>query len=122
MPSRVDAEHPIIVSVMYGRLTNDELFAHYQLPVFFEPRAAWLELVDGREITEMAVTPEGQARLADLAATRLDRLRGGRVAMVATSDLVYGMFRMWELRREELDYEVRVFRSVDEAMSWLQTS
>lgn len=119
MPTSVVADGRVIHSVMYGRLTNAELLAHYQLPAFQVPRPLWLEIVDARDVTEMLVDLEGQRQLQELAATRVDQLRGGRVAMVATSDLVYGMFRMWEMRREELDYEVRVFRSFDDAVRWI---
>lgn len=119
MPTKIAADGLVIHSVMYGRLTNEELLAHYDHPVFFEPRAQWLEIVDARDVTELLVTVEGQQQLAQKAAMRMDRLRGGRVAMVASSDLAYGMFRMWEMRREELDYEVRVFRSFEEALLWI---
>ncbi len=119
MPTRVDVEHPYIHSVLFGRLTDDELLAHYDLPPFLAPRKLWLEIVDAREVTDMQVTVVGQQRLADVAARRLDRLRGGRVAMVAPTDLIFGMFRMWELRREELNYEVRVYRSFEEAVRWI---
>jgi hypothetical protein len=39
--------------------------------------------------------------------------------MVASTDVCYGMFRMWELRREDLDYSVSVFRDVAAARQWL---
>jgi hypothetical protein len=39
--------------------------------------------------------------------------------MLAVSDVCYGMFRMWEMRREELDYTVSVFRDPGAARAWL---
>ena len=48
--------------------------------------------------------------------------RGGRVAMVATRDDVYGMFRMWGIMREDLNYEVRVFHTMAEARDWLSAA
>jgi hypothetical protein len=119
MPTKIASDGRVIHSVMYGRLTNAELMAHYDLPVFHETRASWLEIVDARDVTEMMIDLEGQRQLAERAAKQIERLRGGRVAMVATADLVYGMFRMWEMRREELDYEVRVFRAFDDAVRWI---
>ena len=105
---------------LVGRVTNEELLAHYDLPVFREHRGPWRELVDGRATTEMAVTSEGQARLAAFAATTFaSSLRDGRVAMLASTDICYGMFRMWEMRREDLNYTVSVFRDEAAAREWL---
>lgn len=122
MPIRLEVQGPLMVSSAYGRLTDDELLAHYAAPEFQAVQAPWRELVDGREITDMAVTPNGQMRLAGLASTSMDRLRGGRVAMVASTDLTYGMFRMWQLRRESLEFEVRVYRELEPALAWLKES
>jgi hypothetical protein len=119
MPISLSIDRELIHTIAVGRVTDDELIAHYGNPAFSEPRAVWLELVDGRAITEMAVTADGQRRLETLAAAHLDRLRGGRVAMVASSDVAYGMFRMWQMRREGLGFEVQVFRDFDAARAWL---
>jgi hypothetical protein len=75
--------------------------------------------IDGRLITDMAVTTVGQSKLANLAATNISQLRGGRVAMVATSRVTYGMFRMWEVLRGDIDYEVQLFREYEMALSWI---
>jgi hypothetical protein len=40
--------------------------------------------------------------------------------MVAHSDCTYGLFRMWELQRVEMGYEVRVFWQFDVAMAWIR--
>ena len=120
MPIRLEVDGPLLLTIIHGRVTDDELLAHYAAPEFQAVQAPWRELVDGREITDMAVTPDGQLRLAELASTSMDRLRGGRVAMVASTDLTYGMFRMWQLRRESLEFEVRVFRELGPALAWLE--
>jgi hypothetical protein len=67
----------------------------------------------------MVLTAEGLTRLAGVVEANLEMLRGGRVAMVATTDVTYGVFRMWELQREGLNYEVQVFRDLDLALTWL---
>jgi len=68
----------------------------------------------------MHTTAEGQQELAVLVGGLEDQLRGYRLAMVADSDLVFGMFRMWDMQRADLDYEVRVFRDYDDALAWLE--
>lgn len=119
MPIRLEVEGSLLRTIVFGRVTDEELLAHYALPEFQFFSGKWRELVDGREVTEMAVTMDGQKRLADLASTSMDRLRGGRVAMVAATDVTYGMFRMWQLRRESMEFEVSVFRELAPAMEWL---
>lgn len=120
MPIRLEVEGSLLRTIAYGRVTDEELLAHYAAPEFQTIAVLWRELVDGREIDFMAVTPDGQRRLADLASTATDRLRGGRVAMVASTDVTYGMFRMWQLRRESMGFEVSVFRELAPALAWLE--
>ncbi len=81
-----------------------------------------LELVDGREVTAHSTTRQGMEAFTEAVRQVEDQIRGRRVAMVASNDVTFGMFRMWELRREDLDYIVMVFRDYDEALAWLETS
>ncbi len=53
-------------------------------------------------------------RLADL-------WDGSRVAILATSDLHYGVARMFTAFAVNLDIEYRTFRDADEARAWLET-
>jgi hypothetical protein len=119
MPIELQQHGTVLHTVLVGRVTNDELLAHYERPPFHEPRDVWREVVDGRLMTDMAITVDGQRRLADMALAFVDKLRGGRVAMVAATDEAYGMFRMWEMQREGLGYDVQVFRNFAEAMEWV---
>lgn len=109
-----------IHSILEGHLTDDELLSYYKLPLFDSIHPPWLEIVDGRLISEMGVTVNGQRRLGMLAGSRGEMLRGGRVAMVAGDDLCFGMFRMWEMSRPDLDYELRVFRDFEEGKAWIK--
>jgi hypothetical protein len=45
--------------------------------------------------------------------------RDSRLAIVASSDLVYGMARMYEQLRSDASEEIRVFREMEPARSWL---
>ena len=44
----------------------------------------------------------------------------GRSAVLASSNLVYGLLRMYEVFNEGNPAEVRVFRRPEEAMAWLK--
>lgn len=113
-------------NVIHTRLvecvTDEEILGYYRRPELQEHAGVWREIVDGRPITDMVVTPEGQKRLAEFVSKYVERMRGGRVAMVAGSDLTYGMFRMWEMQRADLGYAVRVFFSFAEALAWVTSS
>ena len=47
---------------------------------------------------------------------------GGRCAIVATSDVHYGLSRMGAVFSEDIGAEVQVFRSLDEAYAWIGVS
>jgi hypothetical protein len=44
----------------------------------------------------------------------------GRAAVLATSNLIYGLLRMYEVFNEGNPAEIRVFRKPEEAMVWLK--
>jgi hypothetical protein len=43
----------------------------------------------------------------------------GRAAVLASSNLIYGLLRMFEVFNEGNPVEIRVFRKPDEAVAWL---
>jgi len=49
----------------------------------------------------------------------LSRVHWGRCAIVAPSDVIYGVSRMFEMISEAYFSGLRVFRSYDEAEAWL---
>lgn len=124
MPIRREWPGPdgVIRTTLSGRVTDAELLAYYQDGFIATHQGRWRELVDGSSIDQMDITPNGQTQLAHFLATVADKLRGGKVAMVAASDLTFGMFRMWQLQRESLGYDVKVFRDPAEAMDWVMAA
>lgn len=122
MPIRLqkDDESKVLLTLLEGEIDDEQLIAHYRTVTDEKLYLRYKrEIVDGREATKIAVTPEGQARLAALLSGHKTGLAGYRAAMIATSDLVYGMFRMWEMSRGMLGYELKVFRDEDAARYWL---
>ena len=116
---RIDDDPTLIYTLLSGRVTDTELWSYYQRAIAEMAQAPWRELVDGTQLTDMMLTPEGLTRLAGIVEASLEKFRDGRVAMVATTDVTYGIFRMWELQREGLTYEVPVFRNLELALAWL---
>ena len=120
MPIAHSANLDFVHTILAGRVTDEEVHAYYaQLP-FMALRHPWREVVDGRAMTELAVTVDGHRVLMRmLSDAPPEAMLGARVAMVAVSDEAYGMFRMWELMREGFGYEVNVFRDYDAAVRWM---
>ena len=109
----------IIHTVLTGELTDEELLHYYGVLLVPYRTGRWRELVDGTGVSNLAVTPAGMRRLRERMEADVERLREGCVAMVAEADAVYGLFRMWEMKREGLGYDLRVFRRRAEAEAWL---
>ena len=78
------------------------------------------DLVDLRGVSRFEVSTEGLRRIISMY-TPVDRLGlPTALAIVAASDLTYGMSRMYEMMRgDDVPEEIRVFHSHDEAMRWL---
>ena len=109
-----------LVSVFTGRVTDAEFLDYYERLIEDPPLFPWLEIVDGRAIEHMGISPWGEGRLAGILGSHMELLRDARVAMVAEAgSAAYGMFRMWEIRREHLNYRVEVFTDFGEARAWI---
>ncbi len=118
MPSsyRIDTGTNTAYSRAWGTVTDDEFLAH-QRAISADPRFRrdMRQLLDGRGITEVKVTIPGIHKL--IAGNPYGK--GARRALVSGSEVVYGMSRVFELGRVTPEDEFRVFRALDEALTWL---
>ncbi|MAG30588.1 MAG: hypothetical protein CL908_06795 [Deltaproteobacteria bacterium] len=76
-------------------------------------------VVDLQEIESISATTDGIKRAIDMAIEFEDRFRGSRWAVISDRDSVFGIARMYELRRNAESYEVRAFREPGPAFKWL---
>ena len=53
-------------------------------------------------------------------AERQGENRISRMAIVAGTTVGYGLSRMFQTLADETDYEIEVFRKVDDALKWLE--
>jgi hypothetical protein len=115
---RIDRANRLVRSRGSGVLTIQviqEFYSKLQADPAFEPD--YRTLGDLREVTEIAVTSNQLAASASLPIFRA----GTRRALVATSDLVYGMLRAYATFNEHMGQTVRVFRDLPTAERWLET-
>jgi len=104
----------------YGRVNILELKEIFLETVRHEDwRAGFNMLCDYRKIEKFDVTSKEIDEMTEWQAS-IDTLIGsGRCAVVATRDFVFGMNRMWELLSADRPQQIKVFRKVREAVSWL---
>jgi len=118
MPARyeIDTERRIILSFATGTLKDEELRAHQQAVLSdpaFDPTL--YQLWDCRGVDQVEVS---NAVLRDLAGSR-SFAPGTKRAVVAATDLHYGLARMFQIMHGDAPEDFQVFRSLEDATAWL---
>jgi hypothetical protein len=112
----IDKERRLIISTASGVITLPEVWAHQERLAKdpdFDPSFA--QLLDVTQVTKLKLSSEDVRRVAESNTLSTNP----RLAIVATSSLVYGMARMFQIFREMKGEEkTRVFRDRDEALAW----
>ena len=101
-----------------GDLTRDDVLAIitkvYSDPAFRSPWLSMWDLAGARPLFTAAELREVAAHVKDHRP-----VDAGRIAIVATEDLAFGMSRMYEVFASDLRVETRVFRDSGLAQRWL---
>jgi hypothetical protein len=82
------------------------------------------EIVDLREVDRADVTQEGIRAAAEADRAHPEKFSGSRTAIVAEKDAHYGLARMYAnlMTAMGAPTQVRVFRTIEEARAWLDTT
>ena len=120
----IDHERRLVTARGRGTLTHEDVFG-YQREVWSRADVAgYDELFDMSEIDRIDTPSTGEVRdLATLAASMDPWASKSKLAIVARDDFVFAMGRMYETYRgldPRSTKEVRVFRTVSEAMAYLR--
>lgn len=113
---RIDAERRIIFSKAQGTLTADDLLEHHRRltsdPGFDRTfNQLWdFSAVEVDDVPTETIRMLARQRSFDA---------GARRAMVGSTDVQYGLLRMFEIQKEGAAEEIRVFRDLGEARAWL---
>ena len=112
---RIDESLGIVFTTYWGVVTVEEIRAA-RPELLGHPgfEASVGQLADCREVTELQLSADDIRSLADFVSSK----GGGRRAIVVSTNLVFGMSRMYELWLAEGD-GVQVFRDLAEARAWL---
>jgi hypothetical protein len=116
MNYRIDPERRLVLTRGWGELSTREL-ADVMRRIRLDPRfdPTYRSLGDLREVTTITVDTMATAQTA---ASPLFA-DGTRRAIVATSEVAFGMARMFASFSERSGQEVRVFRDISLAEAWL---
>jgi hypothetical protein len=123
---RVDHDARVVIAVGHGVLIDSDVF-DYQRGVWSRADVVGFdELIDMTRVTRIALP--STKRVRDLAAMAAEMDSGpsrSRIAIVAPTDFPFGLARMFQTYRQ-LDAnstkEVGVFRTMDEALTYLGIS
>ena len=126
MPAQhaIDDDRGLICTVWSGAAVESELFAAltaYQRDIRSRFRS-YHEVVDFSQASQFALSAQGLRQLARMAtATDVQGVRT-RLAIIVSSDLAFGLGRMYEAYRGLVaagEKEVRVFKRQREALAWI---
>ena len=112
----IDAEHGLVLCRAWGDLTNEDLHRHYEEiqadPAF---QRSYRQLGDLREVTRLTADSAAIAAAASLQVFA----PGTRRAIIAPSDITFGLARMFASYAEDVGQLVRVFRHAEDAEAWV---
>lgn len=121
---KIDTKLRRVVATAYGTLTDADVFDYQRVVWSRADVAGFDEIVDMRAVKMVELPRPGGERLRELAATSasMDAASSSRFAIVAPDDLAFGLGRMYAAYRgveERSTKEVRVFRTMEDAIAWL---
>jgi len=116
---RIDHSTHRIQTKAFGEVTLGEVLAHFDElaadPGYEADLDVLLDLVDCKTLPE---ADEVRAAAEHLTAGALN-LRFGRLAVVVSSEALFGMARMFHTLGEAAFSDAQVFRDRDDALAWL---
>jgi hypothetical protein len=120
---RIDDEQRLVIAKASGSVTPQDVLA-YQREVWSRSDVAGYDELFDMTATERIVPPSSESvqHLSDLAASMDCTGIASKFAIVAPSDLAFGIGRMFESYREcdaRSTKKVAVFRSMGPALEWL---
>ncbi|MBE7462367.1 MAG: hypothetical protein HS116_02630 [Planctomycetes bacterium] len=116
----LNARAKLVHSRAWGNLSDAELLEHRdRIQAHFEAGtldAAWSHFVDFSAVSHVDVS----TATVGLLAANNPWPTAVRRALVAPQDIVFGLSRMYEMFSGAKGQNIRVFRTLDEARTWLQ--
>lgn len=115
-----DTGRNLVTIIAEGLITDDELRC-YRIDLTSDPRfrPGMRILSDHRSVEKHRLSIEGAYQAMKENQQLESKLKDCRQAIVTSSDLHYGMTRMYIAMMSETFPNIRVFREMEEAQAWL---
>jgi len=114
--STIDTDKALVVTRLVGAVTVDEVEDHnHRLGIDPQFKPYFKQLVDLSEMTEIMYD---SAAVQDTSQRHVF-MPGVKRALVALTDAVYGMSRMFATQSESAGQNIQVFRDMQSAKEWL---
>ena len=115
----VDSQADLSVFTVNGELAADEIIERVEEYYTRHPTKLVLWIMGDVDLS--AITKEGIERIIQIAKKNTGKRKEGKTAIVGSKDIEYGLARMYEAYTgfENLPYEYKTFKDVDEAKEWL---
>ena len=119
MRYRVDEDLGIVITTAEGGVTGEDLQRHAQA-LAADPGVQGLdEMVDLSDRRHVDASAGAIRETARLLRERGLNKEGGKLALVAGSEAIFGMARLYAAHRDHPNIGIRVFRDRAEALEWL---
>ena len=122
MPYSFEIDHrkKLIIRIVWDRYDDEQASLWVTDFSQIDVHESYDELHDLSGVTEYLVTPSKLSSQAfESANQETESFQSKRVAIVAPSDLVYGMSRIYSGYHGDSKEDIRSFRSKEAAMNWL---
>ena len=122
MPIKYDiiVEKNIVMAVGYGVISATDIIDHLNMLSEDDRYTAPMKkLVDYRTIASIKILPDEAELIARRKKKLAEKFSGEKCAFVSPGDLTYGTARVHEALLDGTDINTQVFRSLEEALDWL---
>ena len=111
----LDHANSLYVATFDETLSNEEFIEEFRQMVAYP---TYNKLVDLRSVKHVEVSHETLGRAIGMLTDTTQQV-SRKIAVVAPSDVAFGMARTYEAMRPPSVSQFHVFREIDEAMEWL---
>ncbi|MCK4775459.1 MAG: STAS/SEC14 domain-containing protein [Candidatus Krumholzibacteria bacterium] len=117
----IEPRKGVILTTVSGTVTEEEV-TKYLGEVFLHPKRGhpYREIFDLRDVTKFDVDMEGARRIVAFAKHYQAHWENGQVALVAPRDYEFGMARVIGAYADDMPFEFRVFRNMNDAKAWIE--
>ena len=125
----IDDQNQLLITIWEGEAHDIEFIEaiqKYQKEIQNHPNyAKYNEVVDLRKITKLKLSTEGIKLIGTIASTTDIKEINKKLALIVSSNLAFGLARMYEAYRSFSKYsnkEIRVFKDESEAFVWAKNN